>query len=396
MSGEGGENGKTVGRKPGGHKQGVFQRSFKKKRADGSTYDYVGKTWHICYSGPDPDRPGKTKMYFESSHSERKKDAEKLLLQRKNEVLKRLHPHAAKTDDNPLIREYVVGDDYLLHKDVVKLRGIKEHKQVLGELAKVLGKWRMSELNADKVVAYLEAKKARGNAIATRNRHLSAIKKVVNIAFSQHKAPFNTVVELKKVKKEEGENHRINYLTLDEIPLLLKHCAKRSEHLRQMVEFSAATGIRKGRVYALEWSMLDMPNEFVHLPKDKHGGPFDAPLGATAMKVLQERKKARRRDVPYVFFNPETGGRWHDLKESFKAAVSDALNEAIETEMDTVGLPTFRYHDLRHTFVSHLVMQGVSLATVKDLAGHKTIKMTLEYAHLDPSNLKAGVARLPF
>ena len=58
------------------------------------------------------------------------------------------------------------------------------------------------------------------------------------------------------------------------------------------------------------------------------------------------------------------------------------------------SLKDVTWHIFRHTYISRLVMAGVDLRTVQELAGHKDIKMTTRYAHLAPAHKLAAVDRL--
>ncbi len=60
------------------------------------------------------------------------------------------------------------------------------------------------------------------------------------------------------------------------------------------------------------------------------------------------------------------------------------MKNSFATACEKAGVSDFRRYDLRHTFASRLVMRGVSLAAVQKLPGHKTVKMTLRYAHPAP------------
>ena len=84
---------------------------------------------------------------------------------------------------------------------------------------------------------------------------------------------------------------------------------------------------------------------------------------------------------PYVFHDGK-GNRIRDIRKSFVTALNGAEIE------------DFRFHDLRHTFASNLVMEGVDLATVRELLGHKSIEMTLRYSHLSHDHKEKAIKTL--
>ena len=65
-----------------------------------------------------------------------------------------------------------------------------------------------------------------------------------------------------------------------------------------------------------------------------------------------------------------------------------------ERALTKAKITNFRWHDLRHTYASRLVMAGVDIRTIQELMGHKTITMTLRYAHLAPQHQLEAVQRL--
>jgi len=70
------------------------------------------------------------------------------------------------------------------------------------------------------------------------------------------------------------------------------------------------------------------------------------------------------------------------------------VRSAFENACKRAGIKKLRFHDLRHTFATRLVLSGVDLATVSKLLGHSSIQRTMRYAHPTPEALKSAVYKL--
>jgi integrase len=137
------------------------------------------------------------------------------------------------------------------------------------------------------------------------------------------------------------------------------------------------TGMRRGEILGLTWDQVDLKHGFILLEVTKNGERKEIPINGMLRTTLQGL--TRHIDSPYVFWQGENGNRYKAVTRSFKTACTKA------------DIKDFHFHDLRHTFASQLVMAGVDLTTVKELLGHKSITMTLRYAHLAPSHKAKAV-----
>ena len=156
-----------------------------------------------------------------------------------------------------------------------------------------------------------------------------------------------------------------------------------ADHLKPMVLLSLHTGMRYGEVASLRWDAInfDMSILTVHGVKAKSGRTRHIPLNSTALDLLQGWKDQSAADSCLVFTNKD-GQPFDNVRSSWEKLLVKAQ------------IKDFRWHDMRHTFASKLVMKGVDLNTVRELLGHSDYQMTLRYAHLAPEHKAAAVARL--
>lgn len=67
------------------------------------------------------------------------------------------------------------------------------------------------------------------------------------------------------------------------------------------------------------------------------------------------------------------------------------VSAAFSTSAKGIGLDDVTLHTLRHTFATRLKDAGVDPFTIRDLLGHKTIKMTDRYTHANPNLMRQAV-----
>jgi integrase len=205
---------------------------------------------------------------------------------------------------------------------------------------------------------------------ATVNRSLTCLKSIFNRAISWGK--FSGENPVAKVKFFKENNARLRYLEKDEIERLIANC---SPKLKPIVIVALDTGMRKGEMLNLKWHDIDFRHSIIYLNKTKNGERREVPMNGFVSKALI----AVRKNPPSEYIFPHHGDKPSDLRKSFFTACKKS------------GIVNFRFHDLRHTFASQLVMSGVDLNTVRELLGHKSLEMTLRYSHLSQDHKKRAV-----
>jgi integrase len=118
-----------------------------------------------------------------------------------------------------------------------------------------------------------------------------------------------------------------------------------------------------------------------HQPKG--GTDYHVPMNADLRAIL--RALPSRLRSPWVFPSA-TGETALDSQNFISRIFRPALRRARITD--------FSWHDLRHTFASRLAMAGVDIRTIQELMGHRTLAMTMRYAHLSPAHKLDAIRRL--
>jgi integrase len=127
------------------------------------------------------------------------------------------------------------------------------------------------------------------------------------------------------------------------------------------------TGCRLGEVLTLKWKDVDFHDNCLFL-KDSKTGKRTIPLNESAKQIILNIKK--KQDNPYVFCGEKPGAHLVAIQKTWQRIRKKA------------NIPDVRIHDLRHSFASFMIKNGVTLFEVSKLLGHKDIRTTMRYLHM--------------
>jgi integrase len=192
---------------------------------------------------------------------------------------------------------------------------------------------------------------------------------------------------IKGIKLPTLQNQRGRFLSYEEANLLMEELNKKSKQLHDMALLSLHCGLRAGEIFNLKGQDLDFENGLINISEPKNKENRKAFMTMAVKKMLLDRKPDSPDD--YVF---------KDNKRERIKVISKAFRRVIKHLKFNEGIIDHRqkivFHSLRHTFASWLALQGETLLTIKELLGHKTLMMTIRYAHLIPDHKRKAILKL--
>lgn len=207
----------------------------------------------------------------------------------------------------------------------------------------------------------------------TVNRELALLKSLFNMA---GKWGFLTTENPVKGVSYYPERQMERILSNGEAERLIASCG---ETVRPVVVCALNLGMRKSELLDLEWKNVNFRHRFIRVERSKNNRSRKIPMNSV---VYEELSRLRGNGNTHVFTKGNSTEPLRCVRSTFESACRRA------------DITNVRFHDLRHTFATNLVMQGVDLVTVKEILGHSTIEMTVRYSHPSDERKMTAVERL--
>jgi integrase len=266
----------------------------------------------------------------------------------------------------PTLAEFI-RDSYMPYAKNVKRSWQTDETILRIHILQKFGAYRLDQITDQAIAGLISRMRDAGYASGTTNRVLVLLRFIFNLAkkWGVPGSAKNPTAGLKTAP----DVCRERFLTHEEVRrLLLALDADENCVAASAIKLLLLTGARRNEVTHAKWEFVNWEKRTLLVPRAKSGRPRSIHLNSAALELLKSIPRAD--DNPYIFPSPVTG------------RPSPSLHFPWFRIRDRAGLLDVRLHDLRHSFASFLVNQGISLYVVQGLLGHTQARTTQRYAHL--------------
>lgn len=203
---------------------------------------------------------------------------------------------------------------------------------------------------------------------------LGILKSMLNRAVDWGVIDFNPIVKVKPLKVDK----KFHYFERSEVKKIVEGA---EQSLKTAIIILLHTGMRRSELWNLRWRDVNLKNRTITIKP--HTGFSTKSRKIRSIPISEElhrHLKILKRDSDYVCRSYE---HIHTLRRKFVELLEDLGLEGT-------------LHDLRHTFASHLAMNGAPIPVIKDLLGHANISTTMIYSHLSPGIHRNEINKLKF
>jgi integrase len=328
-----------------------------------------GNTWWIKYH-----KNGKP--YYESTHTDKEKEAKRLLQKREGDIAQGKTP-GIYYDKVKFDR---IAELYLTDYKLKERKTLSKAERCVRYLKEAFDGLPVTDITTDKVNNYMLQRQEDGAANGTINRELAALKRMLNLG-AQQTPPLVERVLYITMKPESSP--REGFFKPDEFKALRDNLP---EYLKGIVTFGYRTGWRISEILNLTWSKVDLEECTVQLEKGttKNGDGRIIYLDEELKGIFIEqhkKQKALKTIIPYVFMNESGTDRIKDIRGSWDKACKKA------------GLGKRLFHDFRRTAVRNLTRSGTPEKVVMNITGHKTRSVFDRYNITDTKDLEEAAIR---
>lgn len=238
--------------------------------------------------------------------------------------------------------------------------------------------------------------KQQGKASNTINLTLSALRGVMKACFNLKLIDADQLLSINAIKPVQGSRLPTGRsLTRNDIQKLLRVCKRDKSATGKrdlaLLTLLLCTGLRRSELVALNVDDFDSKTGLLVVQSGKGNKQRQIYLNADSRPAIRQWQQARGNQQGKLFNPINKAGQIVN-----QALSGQAIYQIVQQRAEQAQIGNLRPHDLRRTFVTHLLEAGVDLNTTRQLAGHSDIKTTARYDLRDQRAQKRAVQKLTF